>query len=78
MVQCFVTLEETSNRVVNIVKAKYGLRDKSEAINALISDYAESVLEPELRPEFVASVEKARKGPFKKVADFGKEYGVRT
>ncbi len=78
MVQCFVTLEDTSNRVVNIVKAKYGLRDKSEALNALISDYAESVLEPELRPEFVASVEKARKGPFKKVADFGKEYSVRT
>ncbi|MBI2173073.1 MAG: DUF2683 family protein [Candidatus Aenigmarchaeota archaeon] len=32
MVQAVVKLSEHTNRILNIVKAKYGLRDKSEAI----------------------------------------------
>jgi hypothetical protein len=48
-----VKLSERANRVVNIVKARYGLRDKSAALNQLIQEYEDDNLEPELRPEYI-------------------------
>ncbi len=67
MVQAVVKLSEHSNRILNIVKAKYGLRDKSEAIEKITTEYEQEILEPELRPEFISSVKEAQKGKFKKV-----------
>ena len=67
MVQAVVKLSEHSNRILNIVKAKYGLKDKSEAIEKITIEYEQEILEPELRPEFVASVQEAQKGKFKQV-----------
>ena len=58
MVQAIIDIEDNTNRVLNIVKAKFGLKDKSEAINIMAKQYEESILEPELRPEYV---EKAKK-----------------
>jgi len=58
MVQAIIDIEDNTNRVLNIVKAKFGLKDKSEAINTMAKQYEESILEPELRPEYV---EKAKK-----------------
>ncbi len=52
MVQAMINISEESNRVLNVVKAKYGLRDKSEAINIVVKEYEENFLEPELRPEY--------------------------
>ncbi len=71
MVQAVVKLSEHSNRILNIVKAKYGLRDKSEAIEKITTEYEQEILEPELRPEFVLSVQKAQKERFKKVKNVG-------
>ncbi|MCX6804100.1 MAG: DUF2683 family protein [Candidatus Diapherotrites archaeon] len=48
-----VQLSNEANHVINIVKAKYDLKDKSEAINALALEYAEEVLESELKPEYI-------------------------
>jgi hypothetical protein len=42
MVQAVINIEENTNRVLNIVKAKFGLRDKSEAINLVVTDYEQS------------------------------------
>ena len=67
MPQAVVKISEHANRVLNIVKAKYDLKDKSEAIERMAAEYEQEILEPELRPEFVESVKKARKGKFKKV-----------
>ena len=67
MVQAVVKLSDHSNRILNIVKAKYGLRDKSEAIEKITAEYEQEILEPELRPEFVKSVQEAQKEKFKKV-----------
>lgn len=53
MVQAMVYIEEETNRVLAIVKAKYGLRDKSQAIDLVVKKYEESILEPELRPEYI-------------------------
>ena len=61
MPQAIVKISERANRVLNIIKAKYGLRDKSEAINVMADEYEEALLEPELRPEYVKKIEKIRK-----------------
>lgn len=53
MVQAIVNISEKANRVLNIVKAKYGLRTKSEAIDVTACQYGETMLEPELRPEYI-------------------------
>jgi len=61
MPTAIVQLSTEANRVINIVKAKYDLKDKSEAINALALEYAEEILEPELKPEYVKKLEKIEK-----------------
>ena len=62
MVQAVINISEKSNRVLNIVKAKYGFNDKSEAINLVVEKYEESFLEPELRPEYKESIQKIIRG----------------
>lgn len=65
MVQAIVKISDRANRVLNIVKAKYGLRDKSEAINLVAKEYEEDLMEPELRPEYVKKIRKIeKKGKF--------------
>lgn len=56
-----VKLDEKANKVINVIKAKYGLKDKSEAINRMAAEYEEALLEPELRPEFVEKMSKRAK-----------------
>jgi len=66
MVQAMIKIKDRTNRVLNIVKAKYGLNDKSSAIDLVVSTYEENILEPELRPEFVKKIKKIeKKGKFK-------------
>ncbi|MBI3027791.1 DUF2683 family protein [Candidatus Woesearchaeota archaeon] len=75
MVQAIINISEKANRVINIVKAKYGLKDKSEAINIMAEEYQESVMEPELRPEYIKKLEKIQKQkgvPFKNMAELRK------
>ena len=61
MVQAVININENTNRVLNIVKAKFGLRDKSQAINIVVSEYEENFLEPQLRPEYIKKLKKIRK-----------------
>lgn len=69
MPKAVIHLSERANRVVNIVKAKEGLKGKSEAIERIVEAYEEHVLDPSLRPEFVEDLQRVRKGPFRKVND---------
>jgi hypothetical protein len=78
MVKNVINLDERESRVINIVKAKYGLKDKSQALSVIIKRYEECELEPQLRPEFVEEIEKTlKKGKFVKVKDFAEEYGLK-
>ena len=61
MVQALINITSHANRVLNIVKAKYDLRDKSEAINLMAEQYEEEILEPELRPEYIEKAKKIMK-----------------
>jgi len=77
MVQSLVRLSEDTNRVLNVVKAKHGLRTKSEAIELVARAYAEELLEPELRPEYVETLEKIKRERSIPVRNFAKRYGLR-
>lgn len=75
MVQALVKLDENTNRVLNVVKAKYNLKDKGEAIQVVVSKYIEKENEPELRPEFIEKLKKIenQKGiPFKDITELRK------
>lgn len=74
MVKAVVDLDERANRLVNLVKAKYGLRDKSQAINKIVLDYEEAFLEPALRPEFVEKMEERGREEAVRVEDFARRY----
>ena len=64
MVQNIIYIDEREDRVINIVKAKYGFKTKSEAISLITKTYEESFLEPELRPEYIKKLQKIRKGKY--------------
>ena len=42
---------------MNIIKAKYGLKDKSAAINRMAIEYEKEILEPELKPDYIKKLE---------------------
>lgn len=75
MVQAVINIEENTNRVLNIVKAKFGLRDKSEAITLVVNEYEERSLEPELRPEYKVKLAKIMEGKHLSRGEFEKEVG---
>jgi len=58
MVKAIINISDNSNQILNIVKAKYALKDKSEAIEKVIEEYGQEMLEPRLRPEFVEKITK--------------------
>jgi len=64
MVQNIIEIGEREDRVLNIVKAKFGLKNKSEAVAIIAQTYEESFLEPELRPEYLEKLQKIRKGKY--------------
>ena len=58
MVQNIIDINERQDRVLNIVKAKFGLKNKNEAIALVLKIYEDSFLEPELRPEYIEKLRK--------------------
>jgi hypothetical protein len=74
MIQARLTISDRANHVLNIVKAKYNLKDKSAALDKLVAEYEEKILEPPLKPEFIRSVLETEKepliGPFKNMKEF--------
>ena len=78
MVQALIELDNNTNRVLNIVKAKFGLKDKGEAIQYVVSEYIEFEDEPELRPEFIKKMEEVKKQKSIKVDNFAERYGLKS
>ncbi len=77
MVQAIIDIEEHTNQILNIVKAKFGLKDKSQAIDMMAMQYEEEVLEPELRPEYVEKLKRIAKEPAVTIKDFRKHFGLK-
>ncbi len=76
MVQAMIKISSEANQILNIVKAKYGLKDKSHAIEKVILEYGEDFLEPQLRPEFIKKMKDRQKEPTVKIKDFNKHFGL--
>ena len=64
MAQAIVSLGEHEDRILNIVKGKYGFKNKSDAMNFVIDKFEQELLEPELRPEYIEKLAKIRKGKY--------------
>jgi hypothetical protein len=80
MVQAMINIDKRTNQLLNILKAKYDLRDKSQAIDIMAQQYEESLLQPELRPEFIAKAQKIMSQKAIRVGsmdDFDKRYGLK-
>ncbi len=61
MVQAIIDISPRANRILNMIKAKHGLRTKSESINRITEEYEENLLEPPLRPEYVRKLKRIGK-----------------
>ena len=80
MVQAMINISNEANQILNIVKARYNLTDKSKAIEKVILGYGEDMLEPQLRPEFIAKMQKRQKEKTIHIGsmdDFRKRYGAK-
>lgn len=56
MIQARVKMSNRTNQVLNIVKAKYNLKDKSAALDLVVAQYEEKILESRYSPEFIKEV----------------------
>jgi uncharacterized protein Veg len=50
MLQNIITISEKENRILNMVKAKYGMKNKNQAIGFIIQTYAKHFLPEALQP----------------------------
>jgi hypothetical protein len=75
MVQAIIDINDSTNRVLNIVKAQFGLKDKSQAIEVMAQRYEQDILEPALRYEYIEKLNKIEKQKgikFKNMAELRK------
>lgn len=80
MVKAIVEIDEEANRVINILKAQYGLRDKSQAINEMAKQYKEVILESEVKPEYILRLRQIQKEKIIRIGsaeDVSRRYGLK-
>lgn len=80
MVKAIVEIDEEANKVINVIKAQYDFKDKSQAINELAKQYKELVLESKIRPEYLKRLERIRAEPIIRIGnikDFRTRYGLK-
>ncbi|MDG6985958.1 MAG: DUF2683 family protein [Nitrososphaerota archaeon] len=80
MVKAIVEIDREANEVINLLKAQYGLNDKSEAINEMAKQYKALILESPVRPEYLARLEKIKAEPIIRIgnlSEFRARYGLK-
>ncbi len=65
MISARVNLNSYANKVFGIVKLKYELKDKSEAINKFVEIYGEDIVEKDANSEYAKKVMKIADKHFK-------------
>ncbi len=78
MPKAMVEISKRANRVLNIIKAKYDLKDKSQAINRMAEEFGKNLLEPQLRLEYVKKLKKIEKEGTISEKEFEKMLGVKV
>lgn len=69
LVSARVNLNPYVNKVLGMVKLKYDLKDKSEAINRFVEMYGENIVEKEASSEYANKVMKIADKHFKNYGD---------
>ena len=65
MIQAMIEIPEEANHMLNIIKARYKLKTKSEAISKIVLEFSTNLLEPELLPEYIKKLKNIeKKGDF--------------
>lgn len=70
-----IDIPEEANHILNIVKARYNLKTKSEAIAKIVIECGANIIEPELRPEYLEKLQKLEREKgisFKNIAELRK------
>jgi len=70
-----IEIPEEANQILNIIKARYNLKTKSEAIAKIVLECGGNILEPELRPEYLEKLKRLEKEKgisFKNIAELRK------
>lgn len=58
MTQVRLEVDEYSIRVLDVIKGKYGLKNRSEALKRFAKDYGEEFVEPKLNTEYLEQLDK--------------------
>lgn len=69
MVSARVELNDYTNRVLGIIKLKFGLRDKSDALNKFIELYGGEIMEKEASGEYTKKIISMTKKHLEKYKD---------
>jgi hypothetical protein len=80
MVKAIIDISDNANRILNVIKASYGLKDKSQAIDAMAEEYEDLVFEPRIKASYIARLKKIEKERTTKVGtlkDFRKMYKMK-
>jgi hypothetical protein len=64
MVKNIINISDRESRIINLVKAKFGMKNKNQALGMIIQSYAKNFLEPSL-----LTVEKAGRESATKLSD---------
>jgi pyruvate-formate lyase-activating enzyme len=56
MMKALIDIPLEVNQTLNIIKAKYNLKNKVEAITLVVKTYEQEHMEPELLPAFVQKI----------------------
>ncbi len=80
MVKAIVDISDRANKMLMIVKATHGLKDKSQAIDVMAEEYEELVFEPKVKKSYLRKLKKIQKGKTIYLGDaegFARRYGLR-
>ena len=76
MVSAMIKISKPANQILNIVKAKYALKDKSSAIEKVVLEFGAHFLEPELKPEFIKKMTAQEHEETVKITNFKDHFNI--
>jgi len=79
MVKALIDITDDANRILNVVKAAYSLKDKSQAIDMMAKEYEALVFEPKIKASYLKKIEKISKEKrihVGSIEDFDKKYQI--
>ena len=61
MTSAIVNLTDENSRFINIIKAHFGLKNKSDAINFVVENFPKEEMGLQVRPEYVRKLKRIMK-----------------